>query len=363
MSSSSASLKNSNSVITLCLTRLADIHKAQTCHGFLKCIDSSSFQKNFTSYITTEVQKKQLEHIVWHLQNEIYKSGIDEPAYNPLVHDAFLLPLFENFCKNCTNFYELVGIIQYVSTVLDRSYFGQHLAVLGGWDYLVNNNTPLPTSRPSLSSSYSLLSDRMIFHHLFHMNVVIHPFHPHQLKTASYDVTLGSYYYRPCTNQKTARYYNMYDEKHVKEVWGTVPQEAIQAPSELKLPVSAKVILISPGETLLCHTQEFIGGRNGITTMMKARSSIGRNFLSVCKCAGLGDVGYINRWTMEISNHSPNLTIPLVVGCALAQIVFFQTDGTIGNRSYQGKYQSATTLEQLIKSWSPESMLPKLYIN
>jgi hypothetical protein len=33
-----------------------------------------------------------------------------------------------------------------------------------------------------------------------------------------------------------------------------------------------------------------------VTTMMKARSSLGRNFIEICKCAGWGDVGYINRW-------------------------------------------------------------------
>ncbi|MCX8513508.1 MAG: hypothetical protein ORN26_00305 [Candidatus Pacebacteria bacterium] len=41
-----------------------------------------------------------------------------------------------------------------------------------------------------------------------------------------------------------------------------------------------------PGETILAHTNEFIGGRNHITTMMKARSSMGRSFIEVCKCAG-----------------------------------------------------------------------------
>lgn len=57
-----------------------------------------------------------------------------------------------------------------------------------------------------------------------------------------------------------------------------------------------RIIWITPGETILAHTNEFIGGCKSVTTMMKARSSLGRNFIEVCKCAGWGDVGYINRW-------------------------------------------------------------------
>lgn len=62
---------------------------------------------------------------------------------------------------------------------------------------------------------------------------------------------------------------------------------------------------------------------------MKARSSLGRNFIEICKCAGWGDVGYVNRWTMEITNNSRYYTIPLVVGRRVAQIVFFETEGIL----------------------------------
>src|SRR4029077_284391 len=113
-----------------------------------------------------------------------------------------------------------------------------------------------------------------------------------------------------------------------------------------------KVILIEPGETILAHTEEFIGGRNCITTDMKARSSIGRNFIEVCKCAGWGDVGYTNRWTMEITNISTHYYIPLVVGRRIAQIVFFET-GEILASDYArgGKYQSDDSISKLKKSW------------
>ena len=123
-----------------------------------------------------------------------------------------------------------------------------------------------------------------------------------------------------------------------------------------------KVIVLRPGETILAHTQEFIGGKDHITTMMKARSSLGRNFIEVCKCAGWGDVGYINRWTMEITNNSKNYIIPLVVGRRIAQIIFFET-GPIEAKDYAsgGKYASSADVKKLTKEWKPDSMLPKLW--
>jgi dCTP deaminase len=78
---------------------------------------------------------------------------------------------------------------------------------------------------------------------------------------------------------------------------------------------------------------------------------MGRNFIEVCKCAGWGDIGYINRWTMEITNNSRYYSIPLVVGRRIAQIVFFDSDGTIGERSYtssNGKYQTADDITKIM---------------
>ena len=102
--------------------------------------------------------------------------------------------------------------------------------------------------------------------------------------------------------------------------------------------------MLLPGETILAHTNEFIGGRDCVTTKMKARSSMGRYFIEVCKCAGWGDVGYINRWTMEITNNSKNYIIPLVVGRRIAQMIFFET-GPILEKDYTdtGKYSVQTT--------------------
>ena len=68
---------------------------------------------------------------------------------------------------------------------------------------------------------------------------------------------------------------------------------------------------------------------------------------------------------MEITNNSRYYTIPLVVGCRIAQIVFFDTDGTVDKGTYSdcGKYQNSTNLKEIMNSWTPDQCLPKLYLD
>lgn len=214
------------------------------------------------------------------------------------------------------------------------------------------------------------LSDRRILEHKKAGTVVIEPFVRKNLATSSYDVTLGEWYFReqPPTGHK--KVFNIYSKGDTERIWGTKPAQAQRAREALKnfnfafegILADDKVILLEPGETILAHTNEFIGGRETVTTMMKARSSLGRNFINVCKCAGWGDVGYVNRWTMEISNASQHYIIPLVVGRRIAQLVFFET-GPIAGKDYaaSGKYQVSSDIKKLKKDWRPAMMLPRLW--
>ena len=216
----------------------------------------------------------------------------------------------------------------------------------------------------------AVLSDNDILAGLREGNVVISPFIREFLGNCSYDVTLGENYYRSSVTDPF--YYNPWSESATMRYWGTFVS-ADEATSEnagtYGLRVGQKYILISSGETILCHTQEFIGGRYNITTMMKARSSLGRSGISVCKCAGYGDIGYINRWTMEITNMSA-ATIILPVGYRVAQIVFLSAG--VPSHPYTGKYQKIansrdsrathlTSLKEIQSRWHPSMMLPRLY--
>jgi len=216
------------------------------------------------------------------------------------------------------------------------------------------------------------LSDKKILEAVKEGSIVIDPFKRENLSTSSYDITLGEWFFAEQNPPHFENLYNIYDKKHVERVWGTKPHRAKTAGELLKnysfdftnIRPNNQVILLAPGETILAHTNEFIGGRDHITTMMKARSSLGRSFIEVCKCAGWGDVGYINRWTMEITNNSSHYYIPLVVGRRIGQLVFFET-GPILKSDYtlRGKYQVDQPLSKLKKEWEPKMMLPKLYLD
>lgn len=217
------------------------------------------------------------------------------------------------------------------------------------------------------------LSDKKILAERKAGSIVIEPFIRANLATSSYDLTLGEWFYREQPPKYNHSLYNIWNEEHMRHVWGADHVEravpAKQAFEKYKfewdgISPTDKVILLRPGETILAHTNEFIGGRGHITTMMKARSSTGRSFIEVCKCAGWGDVGYINRWTMEITNNSKNYIIPLVVGRRIAQMIFFET-GEIEGADYAatGKYQTTADMANLKKQWKPEMMLPRLYLD
>lgn len=206
--------------------------------------------------------------------------------------------------------------------------------------------------------------------------ITIDPFKPENLGSAQYDVTLGDSFYRESrkdqhwgdTGRGWGTVYNPFDEKHVRSKWElhrAVTHEDYNERTGVWLTNighQEKLIILEPGEIILGHTEEFIGGScNYITTMMKARSSLGRNGVEVCRCAGMGDVGYFTRWTMEIVNTSRFQTIVLPVGRRVAQLLFFQVKPVSDHDVYDkgGKYQTSSNLAELKAAWTPETMLPK----
>lgn len=220
-----------------------------------------------------------------------------------------------------------------------------------------------------------LLSREAILWHLDNGSIVIDPFDNKNLKTTSYDVSLGDWFWRESKPKPgLAAVHNIYDERSTSSVWEGpffaevathfANREGI-ALSNIK--PEDKVILLGPGETILGHTNEYIGGRDIVVAKMYARSSMGRNFVEVCKDAGWGDVGYFNRWTMEITNNSQHYAIPLVVGRRVAQMVFYEVaplkaaEEQYANEN--GKYQETADLADLKLNWNPYMMLPKMHLD
>lgn len=251
---------------------------------------------------------------------------------------------------------------------------------------------PVVTYNREFLRTDGVLSDRQIKVGLAIGHLVCDPY-PRVINGSSVDVTLGYYFYHagspdqagglfnPFDQDDTHRYFGIKDaENNFKEAkpWGEVRQKVIKQMGTGALeklgdieylpgiPEDHPMILLRPGERILAHTNEFIGILPPGTTSMQARSTMGRIGLSACYCAGWGDPGYINRWTMEIHNLNENEYLPLPVGFRPAQIVFSAT-GPVGIEysKASGNYQntSANDLVTVKANWRPYGMIPQAFKN
>lgn len=203
-------------------------------------------------------------------------------------------------------------------------------------------------------------------------DIIIEPFDERNLGSDTYDVRLGPWFYRENStglqiSSILPSLFNPFSHDSVNAVWGEAQRATPLGKYQLALKwenwqPDDEFIFIRPGETILAHTLEFIGGARNCTTKMFSRSTVGRALLGVCKCAGRGDVGYFNRWTMEITSFSQHNVIPLKVGMRIAQIEFLPVNETqVVYGVTKGKYQEGADLQALIVSWKPEMMLPRMY--
>jgi len=205
-------------------------------------------------------------------------------------------------------------------------------------------------------------------------HIVCVPYNPQHVSHASLDVTLGFHYYRiERMNDRTI--YNPFDREDVERYFDG-PYKAMPHGDWCKLngfkpvaniPLDHPVISLKPGERILAHTHEFFGIRPPGACEVRSRSSWGRNGIAVCFDAGWIDPGYINRLTLEVYNLNQRESVLLPVGERFAQIVFHETGevegdyGTGRDSGFSGKYQQGTDIETIIKTWSPDQMLPKAY--
>lgn len=207
-------------------------------------------------------------------------------------------------------------------------------------------------------------------------HIVCTPFNPKHIAHASLDVTLGYYYYRTDRISDTLTY-NPFDKEEVESYFDG-PYRAMEHKDWCKqngvaplkgIPANHPIIPLRPGERILAHTHEFFGIKPPGAYEVKSRSSWGRNGIAVCFDAGWVDPGYINRLTLEIFNLNQHRMVALPVGERIAQAVFHETGPVEGNygegrdKGFSGKYQVGTTLDELIKKWTPDQMLPKAYFD
>lgn len=205
--------------------------------------------------------------------------------------------------------------------------------------------------------------------------VVCVPFNEAYISEASLDFTLGHYFYKQEYQPEATGVYNPFDETDVARYFKG-PLEAMphaewckkyDKPLFKNIPEDHPIIVLQPGERILAHTHEFVGIRaHGGACEVKSRSSWGRNGVAVCFDAGWVDPGYVNRITLEIYNLNMHESVVLPVGERVGQLIFHRTGpvegGYAGGRGgMSGKYQHTDDLDELIRTWKPEDMLPRAY--
>lgn len=205
--------------------------------------------------------------------------------------------------------------------------------------------------------------------------IVCVPFNPRHVSEASLDFTLGHYFYKQEDQAEHSGVYNPFDESDVARYFkgplAAIPHKEWCDKNGLKpfdnIPLDHPIIVLRPGERILAHTHEFVGIRaHGGACEVKSRSSWGRNGVAVCFDAGWVDPGYINRITLEIYNLNMHESVVLPVGERIGQLIFHTTgpvdgDYSDGRGGMSGKYQHTSNLDELIRTWSPEQMLPRAY--
>lgn len=147
----------------------------------------------------------------------------------------------------------------------------------------------------------------------------IEPFNPEQLQGVSYDLRLDGYFVRPYSCFSSSALHPCTDD------------------FECHKSVSIGYRLL-PKERVLASTFEKIGSKSlDITTKIFSKSSWARHGLEVCSCAGYGDPGYFNHWTLEIFNKN-EYPVMLQKGMIIAQMSFEPVEGC--SNLYSSKYNN-----------------------
>lgn len=204
--------------------------------------------------------------------------------------------------------------------------------------------------------------------------IVCVPFNPKHVSEASLDFTLGYYFYKQEYNPDSL-VYNPFDKSEIDRYFKG-PLKAVthkewceENNHELfkNIPEDHPIIVLRPGERILAHTHEFVGIRAyGGASEVRSRSSWGRNGVAICFDAGWIDPGYVNRITLEIYNLNMHESVVLPVGERVGQLIFHHTgevegDYSDGRGGMSGKYQHTDNLDELIRTWTPEQMLPRSF--
>lgn len=184
-----------------------------------------------------------------------------------------------------------------------------------------------------------MLGRNAILHHLAKGTIQIDPYRESHLGPNSYDLSLGDWVCRMHPGDAIPRKVEFTNPIDWAKLWSP-PEKSIDG-----------MLVLRPYELVLSHTVERVGCYENVVGEMASRSTIMRMGVAVCLDAGLGDVGFDSKWTMEIFNHTAHyLHIP--IGSRIAQMKFHEVDDA--GISYEGKGGTYG-----LGKWEPEDMLPR----
>lgn len=184
-----------------------------------------------------------------------------------------------------------------------------------------------------------MLGQKEILDRIESGQIIVDPFEPKHVGPNSLDLRLGEWHAR----QKRAA------EHHVINITDPIDPSAIWKEPK-RIPNG--ILILAPGELVLAHTMERVGTYGNIVGELSSRSSAMRMGIAVCVDAGLGDIGYDSRWTLEIYNHT-KVSLAIPVGARICQMKFHEVLGA--GHTYQEKGGTYGSKD----NWTPNDMLPR----
>lgn len=182
-------------------------------------------------------------------------------------------------------------------------------------------------------------------------DIQIEPFEPSLVGINSVDIRLGPDLFGLKQQWIRDLYSPSADQWERQEIYTTEQIRELYPNQQWRnLPDDARCFIFRSGGFYLGTTLEAIGTapNSAIVPEMRARSTTGRQGLTVSLCAGVGDIGYTGRWALEIRPVDQG-DVVLAVGTPIGQIIFHRAEPTETAYGGSDRYQDGDSVRFLPK--------------
>jgi dCTP deaminase-like protein len=204
--------------------------------------------------------------------------------------------------------------------------------------------------------------------------IFINPFNKNNLNSSSCNLTLGKYYYR--VNQppekgiiihnpysfsdgvRGGKTYQGYYEANTIEQLGQFGLSWREEDCSIKHDDLG--ILLRPNETILCHTAEFVGSKAPYSSLAVGYAPLSNSLISITPM--WNDMNSVKRMPIRITNDSSSRAVLIVVGKPIVTVSFFCNQTSNSSIVTESSVNTAIDLHQIVKSWTPDAILPNLYL-